>query len=64
MKLQLQETEMKRQYEIYQMAYEDERSKCMKLKAKMENEIVRSRQQSETRNNSQVLSEEEQNIDA
>ena len=42
-KLQLQETEMKRQYEIYQMSFEDERSKCLKLKTKMEMEIVRSR---------------------
>jgi hypothetical protein len=30
----------------------------------MEQEVARSRQQSETRNNSQVLTDEEQNIDA
>ena len=63
-KLQLQENEMKRQHEIYQMSLEDERSKCLKLKTKMEQEVGRARQQSETRNNSQVLSDEEQNIDA
>ena len=46
------------------MSFEDESSKCLRLKNKMELEIYRARQQSETRNNSQVLSDEEQNIDA
>jgi hypothetical protein len=35
-KLQLQENEMKRLHEIYQMSLEDESSKCLKLKLKME----------------------------
>ena len=39
LKLQLQENEMIRLYEISQMSYEDERSHCLKLVSKMESEI-------------------------
>ena len=43
LKLQLQENEMIRLYEISQMSYEDERSHCLKLVSKMESEIHKSK---------------------
>ena len=43
LKLELQENEMIRLYEISQMMYEDERSHCLKLVSKMETEIHKSK---------------------
>ena len=54
---------MLRRHEIYQMSFEDERSKCMKLEAKMKIEEADTQNWTESRNQSESLSDQEKNID-
>lgn len=62
-RLSMQKNEMKRLHEIAQMSYEEELSKCFKLKLKLEQEVARSKEQQEMRNKSQSLTNQENKID-
>merc|ERR1712034_195156 len=62
-RLSMQKNEMKRLHEISQMAYEEELSKCYKLKLQLEQEVARSKEQQEMRNKSQSLTNQENKID-
>ena len=54
---------MNRLYEIAQLSFEDERSKCLKYSKQIEGELAKAKNQSQTRNESQTISDQEQNID-
>lgn len=54
---------MNRDSEICQMALEDECSSCLLLKTKMEKEEIKTQDQYQSRNESQVVTLQEQRVD-